>query len=226
MKFKNHLLVLCLLFILSLSSFLVQAQAELDDDFYQKIKNPTEISEMLDYFSKLKGSWKVYETGELVQNSTINYSYLGSEVIEQAETEKISLEIINQGGSSNLMYFWIGQEEIRQMEIDGQIIPKEMAAMMTDELLKNVFSPFLFLENMDIANLREMGKTSINKEMIAGNEMNVVTIQSDNLTEMKLESGMVKLVDFDQFLIVVAFEYEALDSVEKVAFELEEIEFR
>jgi hypothetical protein len=124
------------------------------------------------------------------------------------------------------MYFWIGGEEIRQMEIDGQTIPKEMAAMMTKNVLETVFSPFLFLESMDIAKLREIVEISRSKEWIAGNEMNVITIESDNLAEMNLKSGMIKLADFDQFLIAAAFQYEALNSTEKVNFELEEIELR
>jgi hypothetical protein len=229
MRSRKYFLVICLLFIFSLSSFSVQAQTdqnELNDEFYQRIKNPTKVSEILEYFSKLKGSWKVYQEGELIEDATINYSYLGIEIIQETETEKISLEIINQENSSNLMYFWIGGEEIRQMEIDGQTIPKEMAAMMTKNVLETVFSPFLFLESMDIAKLREIVEISRSKEWIAGNEMNVITIESDNLAEMNLKSGMIKLADFDQFLIAAAFQYEALNSTEKVNFELEEIELR
>lgn len=229
MRLRKYFLVICFLFIFSLSSFSVLAQTdqiELDDEFYQKIKNPTGVSEMLKYFSKLKGSWKVYQEGKLVEDAKINYSYLGSEIIQETKTEKISLEIINQGNNSNLMYFWIGEEEIRQMEIDGQIIPKDMADMMTKNVLETVFSPFLFLESMDISKLREIGEISRSREEIAGSEMDVITIKSDTLNEMELKSGMLKLAEFDQFLIVAAFQYEALNSTKRVNFELEEIEIR
>jgi hypothetical protein len=37
---------------------------------------------------------------------------------------------------------------------------------------------------------------------------------------------MLKLADFDQFLIVAAFQYETLNSTGRVNFELEEIEIR
>ena len=196
------------------------------EEIIGRIEAPTNVNELLNIFEKLQGNWVVYENDELVQDTTITYEYLSQESIRGEEADKISIEIHDLNNGRMPMYFWVGEEKILQMEMEGQIIPKEMVDMMKDDLLSSVFAPFVMYKELNIAELKKQGKTSRTTETFGDQELDIIKIEGENLDEMRLESGMVKLADFEDFLIVVEYKYLAVDSNQEVDFLVEDIKMR
>lgn len=145
MKKNANILIILFVLFLTLAGSSIYADSGLDEDIAQRIDNPSDVYELLDSFKMMEGNWFVERNSDVLEEVDFIYNYLGSETIQGRETEKISLEIIDRNKNSNLMYFWLGDEEVQQIEIEGQIIPKQMADMMTDDLLATVFSPITFL---------------------------------------------------------------------------------
>lgn len=226
MKKTTNILIVCLILLFALTSFSIYAESGLDEETAQRIDNPSDVYELLDSFKMLEGEWLVERDGEVREEVKFIYNYLGSETIQGRETEKISLEIIDQNRNSNLMYFWLGDEEIQQIEIEGQIIPKQMADMMTDDLLETVFSPFTFFSRSQIDQISQFGEVNRLSQNIGGNDLDIIRVRSDDLSEYELESAEIKLADFEDFLIVVFYEYQSLDIDEKAQFEVTDLELR
>lgn len=196
------------------------------EEIIGNIEAPTNVNDLLNIFEKLEGNWVVYENGELVQDTTVTYEYLSQESVRDQEADKISIEIHDLNNGRTPMYFWVGQEEILQMEMEGQIIPKEMVDMMKEDLLSSVFAPFVMYKELNIAELKKQGKTTRTKETFGEEELDIIKIEGENLDEMRLESGMVKLADFEDFLIVVEYKYLAVDSSQEVDFLVEDLKMR
>jgi len=66
--------------------------------------------------------------------------------------------------------------------------------------------------------------------MIDEKEIDIIKIESDNLAESGLESGSVKLADFEEFMMTVGFTYLTLEEAEaeydEALFEVTGIELR
>jgi hypothetical protein len=196
------------------------------EEIIGRIEAPTNVNDLLNIFEKLEGNWVVYENGELVQDTTVTYEYLSQESVRGQEADKISIEIHDLNNGRTPMHFWVGEEEILQMEMEGQIIPKEMVDMMKEDLLSSVFAPFVMYKELNIAELKKQGKTTRTKETFGEEELDIIKIEGENLAEMRLESGMVKLADFGDFLIVVEYKYLAVDSNQEVDFLVEDLKMR
>lgn len=196
------------------------------EEIIGNIENPTNVNDLLNNFERLQGNWVVYEDGELVQDTTVTYEFLIKESVRGQEADKISIEINDINSGRMPMYFWVGQEEILQMEMEGQIIPKEMVDLMKEDLLASVFAPFMMYKELNIEELKEQGKTSRTTEKFGDEELDIIKIEGEDLAEMELESGMVKLADFEEFLIVVEYRYKTLASREEVNFIVQDIKIR
>jgi hypothetical protein len=230
MKRRKDLSII--LVLIMLFAVLISATAEDDieevteEEIIGNIEAPTNVNDLINYFERLEGNWIVYEDGELVQDSTLTYEYLTKEIIMGEEADKISIEIHDLNNGRMPMYFWVGEEEILQMEMEGQIIPREMVDMMKEDLLSSVFATFTMYKELDIEGLKEQGKTSRTTETFGEEELDIIKIEGENLDEMKLDSGMVKLADLEEFFIVVEYKYIALDNSQEVDFLVKDLKIR
>jgi hypothetical protein len=230
MKRRKDLSII--LVLIMLFAVLITATAEDDiekvteEEIIGNIEAPTNVNDLINFFERLEGNWIVYEDGELVQDSTLTYEYLTKEIIMGEEADKISIEIHDLNNGRMPMYFWVGEEEILQMEMEGQIIPREMVDMMKEDLLSSVFAPFTIYKELDIEGLKEHGKTSRTTETFGEEELDIIKIEGENLDEMKLDSGMVKLANLEEFFIVVEYKYIALDNSQEVDFLVKDLKIR
>ncbi len=244
---KQEVLVIFLTIILVFSVFIIAAAednsevTEADEEVLQEngeensgeeeeiismIESPTNVNDLLNFFERLQGNWKVYEEDELVQDSTVSYEYLSKEIVMGEEADKISIRLDEISGGEMLMYFWVGEEEILQIEMDGQIFPKQMVEMMKEDLLSSVFAPFTMYKEFDIEKLKENGKTSRISEKFGEEELDIIKIEGEDIADMNLKSGMIKLADFDDFLIVVEYKYLSIEEKNEVDYIVEDIKMR
>ncbi len=233
-KYLSIILILIMLFTIFITTAAAEEvnteqedkTSENEEEIIGRIETPTNVNDLLNFFQRLQGNWIIYENGEKVQDSTISYQYLSKDNVMGEEADKISLKVNETNSSELMMYFWVGENEILQMELDGQIIPKQMVDMMKDDLLSSVFAAFTMYQELDIERLRKYGKTSRGTEEFGGVELDIIKIEAENIAETDLESGVVKLADFEDFLIVVEYEYKALNGDQKVEFIVQDIKMR
>lgn len=105
-----------------------------------------------------------------------------------------------------------------------------MANSMKDKMVKPIFFPFYNFEELNLKKIASEGKVTRTQEMISGNKIDIIKVESDNLAESGMDSGTVKLADFDKFMMTVSFSYitlkEAETEVDEAKFEVTEIELR
>ena len=90
-----------------------------EEEIIGNIEAPTNVNDLLNYFERLEGNWVVYENDELIQDTTVTYEYLSQENIMGEKADKVSIEIHDLSNGRTPMYFWIGEEEILQMEMEN-----------------------------------------------------------------------------------------------------------
>ena len=196
------------------------------EEIIGKIESPTNVNDLLNFFKRLQGNWKVYEKGELLQDSTVSYEYLSKENVMEEEADKISIRLNEVNSGEMMMYFWVGEEEILQIEMDGQTFPKQMVDMMKEDLLSSVFAPFTMYNEFDIEKLKENGEISRFSEEFGEEELDIIKIEAENVADMNLKSGMLKLADFGDFLIVVEYKYISIEEKNEIDYIVEDIKMR
>ncbi len=209
--------------MLALNNSLI-AEDDMEELQPEQIETPTEVEELMNMFSRMKGNWMLHREGEKVHDTEMTYQYLGEEELEGEQVDKIYFEVGEAGETTSEMRFWLAQEEVKQIEVDGQIIPPEMADVMKDQILETIFSPFLMIDDFQLETMKEMGETTTAQETIAGRETEVMVIEAENIEAMELDSGRIKIADFEEYLLVVSFEYNSLEQDEQINFDLTEIE--
>ncbi|MFO7820078.1 MAG: hypothetical protein R6V17_07570 [Halanaerobacter sp.] len=229
--FKKTLVSIVSVFlILVFTSTPILAQDSYEIPF-DKLKTPTKLQDIIDTFDRLKYDFKAFNEGEKVQELSIEFQYQGKEEVQGEEADKISIETSTmQTVQTSQMIFWLNDGEIIKMVQNKQQIPLEMANAMKDKMLQSVFFPFYHFDELDLGAISSTGKVTKSQEMIGEKEVDITEIEGDDLAEYGLESGTIKLADFDKFMMAVSFDYITLEEHEaqykEGRFEVKEIELR
>lgn len=204
------------------------AVAQNNDEVFEDIKLPSNVKELVQSFSYMNYDVVVFNEGQKSQDSTIEYDYLGQEEIEEVKTDKVSFKItdsLNTDMPSDML-FWFDGTDIKQMKVEGEIISAQMAGVMGDRLLKAIFSPFYSLSNYDIQELSKLGEVSHSTEKFGGENIDVTTVKAENIPEMEIETGTIKLAKYNEMSFVISFSYVSSKEDVEINFDVNDIEFR
>ncbi len=231
---KCIVLVVLLLLILTLNPTFLLAQDNYGIPF-EKIKNPTELQDIIDTFDRLKYNFIAFKEGEKAQELIVEFQYQGKEEVKGVQADKLFVESsikspgINTSKPSQ-MIFWLDDDELVKMLQEGQEIPIAMADTIKEKILQAVFFPFYHFKELNLKEIASDSKVTNSQEMIGEKEFDIIEIEGNNLVEYGLKSGTMKLADFDKFIMMVSFDYITLEEAEaefeKGEFEMIEIELR
>ena len=227
---KFLVFVLLLILILGLSSTSILAQESYDIPF-DKLKTPTKIQDIINNFDRLEYYFSTFRAGEKIQQIDVKFQYQGKEQVDGVQADKIFIESsVSESSQDSKMTFWLNDGEIVKLVQNEQEIPAAMADTMKDKFLQSIFFPFYNFEELNLEKIASEGKVTRTQEMISGRKIDMIEVESDNLAESGLDSGTVKLADFEQFMITISFTYLTLEEAEtefdKAIFEVTEIELQ
>jgi len=224
----NYFLVSLMVFSLVIGIFPVNAQDSFSDLPLEKLENPTEVSELLANFARLEFRIREFENGDLTQETEIKYQFLGKEEVQGTQADKVILR----GKGVDPIDVWLYQGKIVQLEVDGERIPAQMADMIKEKMFQAMFFPFYYVNQLNLKTLEETGVTKVSRsrEMIGETEVHMIRIELEKLynteiEEFELESGILRIAEFDDFLMVAGYEIKTIDN-EKFNFEVEMVELR
>jgi hypothetical protein len=208
-----------------MSSEIIVAQN--DNEVFEDLKLPSDVEELVRSFSNMSYDVVVLRGGQKIQDSTIEYEYLGKEKVENVEADKISFKVvdkINEDIPSNML-FWFEGTDIKKMEVNGEVIPVQMAGLMGDSLLSAIFSPFYSLSNYDIGELRKLGEVSHSQGEFGGKNINITIIEVENIPEYEIKSGIVKIGEYKETSFVLNYSYVSSEEDLEMKFDVKEIGF-
>src|SRR6056297_782434 len=219
-KYSFKILLVLLILVLVNSVGLAQ------DDF-EELKIPTEVQDLINNFAKIEYDIITFnENGEKYVDSNMKYVYLGKEEVNGTETDKISIEIADkiQEDTPSKLYFWFADDNIKQMQIDEQVLSENMAQMMADRFLIAIFSPLKQLSQYDIAEFRKIGKVTKYKEKYSGRELNITKIEVEDIPEYELEYGMTEIAELEETAVVLEYQYISSENKNKVEFKVKDFQ--
>lgn len=223
---KGLILIIFLITLLAVGATAIQAQENSEDVTLEEIETPTELEDMINKFSRLDYNVVVHSEGEKIQDSLISYQYQGVEEVQGVDTDILLFEMHGEERQFSSIKVWLDGDDVKQMEIDGEIIPQQMAEMMKDTALRSVMFPFYQFADFRIEEFETMGDVSIREEVLAGQEVTIVRINVQELPEYELERGVMELAEFEEFMMVISYDYTSSEQDLEVKFSVEEIEFR
>lgn len=228
MNYKKYTLLICLLILsLVVMPSVVQAQSNSEDVNLEDLEVPTKLGDLMEIFSALDYRVTIIDEGQQTQDTLISYVYQGRETVQGTETDNITIEIITSDQENTLMQFWLDDEEkILQAEVDGEVLPAEAVGMMSDNLLQTVFLPFQNLSQYDLERIEENGEVSRSQETVAGHEVEVIRIEAEDMPEYELKRGVTRLAAFEEFLLVISYDFVSSVEDYEVNFAVEEIELK
>lgn len=222
---KKMFLIFFISVILVVSSGIIEAQN--NDEIFEDLKLPSNVGELVKSFSYMSYDVVVINEDQKRQDSTVKYNHLGKEEIENIETDKVSFKVtdsLNDEMPSDML-FWFDGSDIKQMKVNGEVISAQMAGVMGERLLGIIFSPFYSLSNYDIEELRKVGKVSHSQEKFGEEQIDVTTIEVENIPEYEIESGTIKLAEYNEMSFVISFSYVSSEEDVEINFDVNEIEF-
>lgn len=222
--FLTAVLILCVALIAGLSA--VEAQDAPEEIPIEKMETPTELGELINLFDRLEYSIITHHEGEKVQDSLIEYEYQGEEMLEGAETDILDFTMTGEQAAFSSLKIWFDGEEIVQLEVDGDIIPSEMAGMMKDTMVRSIMFPFYNFSDLAMEQLGEAGDVSRSQETVLDRELEIITVEVEDMPEYDIESSEARLAEFEDFVMAISYEYSSLEEDLNLAFEIEGLEFR
>ncbi len=199
----------------------VQA-ATLDDLPLDLLETPTELSQLINNFSKLDFTMIMDEAGTINEHS-IEYEFLGTEIVNDVEADKGK---IIPGGEieESEMNFWLADGEIVKLEMGGQEVPAEMAGMFANEMLDFVFLPFSFFNQADMDELEDenIKNVEIYTDTIGELELEIYEIELANIDEF--DEGFLRMAEYEDMLLLVGYDY--YENGNKSSFTVNNIELR
>ena len=195
---------------------------------FENLKIPTDIKDLVANFSMIDYDIISFENSEKTSDIYLKYNYLGKEEINGIQTDKIYIEIVDkeQESSPAKFYFWFDENNIKQLQIDEEIIPESMAEMVADNILIGVFSPLKQLVQYNMQEFKKTGKVTKYKESHAGRELNITKIEVNNIPEYELKYGMTKIAQLENTAVVLEFEYISSVEDQKVQFKVNDFKLR
>jgi len=222
---KQLVSILLICFLVVITSGIIVAQN--DNEIFEDLKLPSDIEELVQSFSYMSYDIVVLRSGQKIQDSTIGYDYLGKEKVEDVETDKISFKFVDKMNKDipSDMLFWFKGNDIKKMEVNGEVIPVQMAGLMGDRLLSAIFLPFYNLSNYDIDYLRKAGKVSHSQGEFGGKNINITIIEVENIPEYEIESSIVKIGKYKDTSFVLSYSYVSSKEDLEIKFDVKEIGF-
>lgn len=224
----NYFLVSLIIFSLVIGILPVNAQDSFSDLPLENLENPTGVSELLENFSRLEFRFREFEDGDLTQETEIKYQFVGKEEVQGTQADKVILR----GKGIDSVDVWLDQGTIVQLEVDGERIPAQMADMIKEQMFQAMFFPFYYVTQLNLKTLEETGVTQVSRsrEMIGDTEVDIIRIELEKLynigiEEFELESGILRIAEFEDFLMVAGYEIKTIDD-EEFNFEVEMVELR
>ncbi len=108
-------------------------------------ENPQDISELVELFKHLKFD---ISTGDHI--SSIVYRFEGEETASGVETSKVTMETYFNGQLDMSLTTWVDDNgNTVQIAIDDEMMPAELASMMTQPVFSLVFMPFNLVSAYD-----------------------------------------------------------------------------
>ncbi|MGM0410864.1 MAG: hypothetical protein ACQEQF_08855 [Bacillota bacterium] len=202
------------LVILLLLTSPTYSQEKLEDLNLEKVETPTEIKDFIELFESFEFKLTEKRDGEIFRENYIKIKHEGKKKIRGTETDKV---VLNGEGTEEIpvMEFWFEKDENKLVKliVDNQEIPPESAENMIDSILQAVFHPFVFYKQYNLSEYKEFESAEISKstKKYSEKEYNVTTIKMNNLKRYELESGVMSIADFNDFLLVVSYDLVTLD---------------
>lgn len=220
-----------LLLAIGISPIRMQAlgtQANLDDLPFERLENPTEVSQLLENFSGLEFKISEFKNGNLTHQTEVKYHLVGKEEIQGVEADKVTLR----GKGIDPVDIWFDQGAIIQLEVKGEPIPVQMADMFKERMFQAMFFPFYYVDQINLSALEDkmVTKVSRSREIIGATEVDITKIEVEKLyhvdiAEFEVESGILRIAEFQDFLMVAGYEIKTLGN-EEFRFEVERVELR
>jgi len=223
---KKSFILIIILFFLLVGGRAVQGQNDFADFSLEDFSAPTELADLINKFSQLDYRITLSSEGEEMQDTFISYNFAGLEEVQGVETELIVFEISGEEDHFSSIKIWLAGEDVKQMEIDGEVIPAFMAGVMKDTVLMSVMFPFYNFADFAIEEFEEIGEVSIRQEYLAGQEVDIIRIEVEQIPEFELERGITEIAKFDDFMVLFSYDYSSAEEDLEVKFSIEGLEFR
>ena len=227
MKTARISTVVCLLVLLLVTGLpFYSAQAKLEDELsLEEVATPTELEELIAKFARLDYSMIHFDDeGNVTLDIQLNYSYEGQEEVQGVQTDKIAIR-----GSEEIdpMDFWIDNNKLVQVKVDGQVIPEQMLGMIEGQLSRTVFFPFAFYDQLNLEALDKIGDMQISESvgMVGEKEVDIIEIVIQNpIAEAGLESGNIIFAWIGDILMLS--EYDLISDDGEHKFSVDTVEVR
>lgn len=218
LNLSSFIMVIALLLTLGNA---VQATT-LDDLPLHLLETPTDLSQLINNFSKLEFTMTLDEAGTINEHS-IEYQFLGTEIINGIETDKGKI-IPGSEMEEAQMIFWLADGEILKLEMGGQEIPAEMAGMFANQMLDFVFLPFSFFNQGELAELEDenIENIKIYTDTIGELELEIYEIELTNIEDF--DSGFIRMAEYKEMLLLFGYDY--YEASNKYNFTVNNIELR
>lgn len=215
--FQKKYIIFFLISILLCVNFSLLAQEN-----FENLKIPTDVKDLIDNFSMIDYDIITFENGEKTSDIYLKYDYLGKEKINETQTDKVSIEIVDkvQENAPTKFYFWFDNNNIKQLQIEDEIMSENMATMVADSILLGVFSPLKQLVHYNLQDFKKAGKVKKYKEKFSGRELNITEIVVRDIPEYELKYGMTKIAELEDTAVVLEFEYISSIEDQRVQFKV------
>lgn len=210
-------------FVFMISIFPLSVQAQLDELIMGDFNSSLELQEYLNHFKVLEGRLIIKKDDSIKEDTEIKYKYQGKKKIDGTEVEQFNIEL-NSTKDSSLIEFYFNKTQLKELKVDGRRVDLEKRNEFAEELLKNLFGPYVLIENYRELNFQDIDNLEVNREDIAGKEINVLTLESKKLDKLAIKSAKFKLGSFDDLLLLTAYEYQSSNTGENYSFSLNNIE--
>jgi len=208
---------------------LLQAGDNNDEIPFEKMKTPTEVKEFVRMFDKLQYSINVERDEDIIQDTTMEYNYLGKDTVNNIKADLISFTVIEKDNMEeipNSMKFWLGNEKIVQIEIEGELISGDIADMISEQLLSAIFSPFYSFAKMNINEIENMGNVNRGQIKIGDKTYNSISFEIPHTSEMNIKNGIVKLAELNDFFMLVRYDYQTPENNTNYIFTVDSFKLR
>lgn len=191
----------------------------------EQLENPTSITDLLKNFSKFKFSMREIKDGKLIRKLQLEINHLGKEEIQGIETDKITV----QGTGTDEIPFtqiWIDGKDIVKIIVEDQELPPAMAKDFAGDMLSSAVAPFMYFKEYDLEDAEKFKTVEVRRRnrVLAEKEVQVTEYYMENLGEYGLESGVISIAEFEDFLLLENYNVVTVDGI-GINYILEEVEF-
>lgn len=221
------MIILVVTFVAGLGT--INAQDYPEELPMEELETPTEVSELINLFERLDYRIEVYEGGERVQDSLMEYEHQGMEEVQGIEADVLGFSMTaeqqEQKAFSSLK-IWHDGEEIIQMDVDGEIIPAEMAGMMGETMITSIMFPFYNFADLTVETFAQRGDVSRSQQSLFGREVDVIRVELEDMVVGGVDSAIIRLAEFEDFVMAISYDYSSSEEDLDMSFEVENLKFR